>query len=461
VKYYFVPLGCAKNQVDAEIMMAHLNRGGWVSCEKPSAADLIIINSCGFIESAKQESINTVLGCRKDYPDKKILLAGCLAERYEKELRETLPEADGFFGIGDLSKIDEAARSVAGARKAARKLMRKAPAGNETETTGDAGIRPLLSLPGQAYVKIAEGCDNHCTFCAIPLIRGRQRSRTVADILAESSRLLERGVRELCLIAQDTASFGMDRQTMPQTPELPALLRGFSALSGDFWVRLLYLHPDHFPLEILPVIAGDRRLLPYFDIPFQHGSEKILRLMGRRGNAASYLALIEKIREALPGAVIRSTFLTGFPGETDEDFAALLAFQEAAALDWAGVFTYSREEGTPAYSYPGRPSKKTARERKRLLEERQVPLTEGRMERFLGRTLDALVEEVTDAEAGLYLGRLYCHAPEVDAQVVLRSNTPLSPGCFVPCTVTARANFDLLARPQAASFSAAMNGDAS
>jgi ribosomal protein S12 methylthiotransferase len=266
-------------------------------------------------------------------------------------------------------------------------------------------------------LKIAEGCDNRCSYCAIPLIRGPLASRSRAEILAEAEELLARGVRELILVAQDLASFGLDRGA----GELPALLRELARSGGEFWLRLLYIHPDHFPGEILELAASDPRLLPYFDLPFQHASPAVLSRMGRRGSSEGYLALISRIRERLPDAVLRSTFLVGFPGETEEDFRRLLEFQQAAQLDWAGVFAYSREEGTPAYALSGRVSRRLAGERKALIEQAQVPITRARLERHLGRVLPVLIEEPVLGEA-LSLGRAYLQAPEVDGLVVVRAS---------------------------------------
>ena len=477
--YFLDPFGCVKNQVDAENMMAFLDREGWASAENAENAELIIINSCGFIESAKQESIDAVLGWRKLFPEKKILLAGCLAQRYAKELAEALPEADGFFGTDDPAGIVRAAEKAMAApgavkRKAAKKALAGLP-GTEP------GLRPLLSLPGSAYVKISEGCNNRCSFCAIPLIRGGLKSRNIQDIARECKTLLGRGIKELCLIGQDTGSYGLD---MPAGAEaayksaanspagLYGLLETLSRLKGNFRVRLLYIHPDHFPLPILDIMEKDQRILPYFDIPFQHASEKILKAMNRRGNAESYLALIDTIRRKLPDAVIRSTFLTGFPGETAEDFELLLDFQKKARLDWLGCFAYSREENTPAYSMKGRVAKKTAKDRKRLIEEKQIPITEKQMDRFAGRTFDVLVEEKfepknsgegAEEESAIYLGRLPCQAPEVDgASVIIPVITPLSTpaitgvsagtkplelGALVPCRVIARRGIDLEVQP--------------
>jgi ribosomal protein S12 methylthiotransferase len=442
LKYFLDPFGCVKNQVDAETMMAFLGDAGWKAAAVPEEAQLIIVNSCGFIESAKQESINAVLRWRKLFPDKKILLEGCLAQRYGRELAEALPEADLLFGNGDPGLIAAAARQAlgAGGKNAGDSAGEPAPgaggSGAASPVSPAGGRRPLLSLPGSAYVKISEGCDNRCSFCAIPLIRGGLRCRSIAAVLEECRVLLDRGVRELCLIGQDLGSY---------KPGLPGLLGALAALPGDFWVRLLYIHPDNFPLPILDIMEEDGRFLPYFDIPFQHASEKILRAMNRRGNREHYIRLLSLIRSRLPGAVIRSTFMTGFPGETEEDFEILLDFQKQAMIDWMGCFAYSREEDTPAWGMKNRVGKKTSLERKTLLEERQIPIMEKQMDRFIGRSFDALVEE-TFADAGggtIYLGRLFCHAPEVDGSAVISAGRELKPGDLVRGRVTARAGFDL------------------
>jgi len=420
-------------------MMHSLEKAGW---ENTSAeeADLIIVNSCGFIESAKQESINAVLEWRKLYPEKKILLAGCLAQRYAKELADSLTEADGFFGIENIAEITKAAlETVKGSAEKPASVV-----------NFPAGERPLLSLPGSAYVKISEGCGNRCSFCAIPLIRGKLVSRGIPDIVDECRTLLERGTAELCLIGQDTGAFGTD---VSVSSKLPELLEAISSLEGHFWVRLLYIHPDHFPLQILDLMEKDTRFLPYFDIPFQHASPEILPAMNRRSNAQQYLELLKTIRKRLPGTVIRSTFLLGFPGETEDDFARLLDFQEKASLDWLGCFTYSREEGTSSFSMKGQVPKKTASARKKIIEERQISITEKNMERFTGRTLEVLIEEQIDSgadEEKFWLGRLYCQAPEIDGAAVIAGaeTTGINPrlGSLAPCKVIARRGFDLEVR---------------
>jgi ribosomal protein S12 methylthiotransferase len=441
--YYLDPLGCAKNQVDAETMMGFLHEAGWVLAADPAKAELIIINSCGFIEQAKQESINTVLEYRKTYPDKKILLAGCLAQAYAQELAAALPEADMIFGNRDLAKITQAALLALAPPETSCKVL--VPRAIPEPDTAPSGSRPLLSLPGSAYIKITEGCDNHCTFCGIPRIRGPLRSRTLAQVVTECRELLGRGIKELCLIGQDIASYGADRTG--GVSELPQLLEALSQVEGRFWVRMLYLHPDRFPLPILELIRRDPRLLPYFDLPFQHGASRILRAMNRGGTGASYLALIQHIRETLPDATIRSTFLTGFPGETEKDFQDLLHFQDQAQLDWAGCFTYSREEHTPAYSMRPRIPRSIAAARQRLIETRQTPITAKRLDRFLGRTLEALVEELLPHTEGekknAYRARVMGQAPEVDGLTCITADAVVLPGTFVRGRVFARQGFDL------------------
>jgi ribosomal protein S12 methylthiotransferase len=426
--------------------MAVLGGAGWERSEDSGGADLVIVNSCGFIESAKQESINAVLAYRRAYPHKKILLAGCLAQRYAPELAESLTEADGFFGNADLSLVARAASAVMEGEGRPVLIGDAAMGIALPESVPVSGDRPLLSLPGSAYVKIAEGCNNRCSFCAIPGIRGSLRSRSVPDILSECRILLGRGIKELCLIGQDLGSFGADRLSAGDSGGLPELLEAISTLEGRFWVRFLYIHPDNFPLPILELCRRDGRFLPYFDLPFQHGSARILRAMNRRGTAESYLRLIASIRSVLPDAMIRSTFLLGFPGETEEDFRALLDFQAQARLDWAGAFVYSREEGTPAYFMKGRVPGRLAEKRKRLVEERQTVISQERMERFIGRTEYVLVEEQINGEEGLYLGRLPCQAPEVDGAAVISADDPLEPGTFVRGAIFARTGLDLEVR---------------
>ena len=434
-------LGCAKNQVDAEVMISHLEAQGWTYVEDPEQAQLIIVNSCGFIQSAKEESIQVSLELKKRFPGKKVLMAGCFAQRNGGDLRESLPEVDGFFGNQALSRVGLAADEVL---KGNRPLY--LPGAEEESADGDNISRgKMFSYPGSAFIKISEGCGNNCTYCAIPLIRGGLRSRTIGEVTGEIETLLSRGYREFNFVGQDLGSFGTDRGGS----EFPELLKQISRIPGDFWIRLLYMHPDHFPLEILEIMKEDPRILPYFDIPFQHGSERILKKMGRRGNAEKYLELLRTIRSSLPDAVIRSTFLVGFPGETRRDMSILEDFQEKARLDWLGVFSYSREEGTRAAEWQGElvyrfQSRQRDRRRDRLMK-RQQAITESQMDRFVGRELTVLLEETVEGEE-LYIGRTFLQAPDVDGLTVVDGEN-LSPGTMVPVRIIRRNGLDLEAVP--------------
>ena len=447
--FFLENLGCAKNQVDAEIMIAALEDSGWRRCEAADEAGFILVNSCGFIGPAKQESIDVALGYVNECPRARVVMTGCLSQRYPDDLASEMPELAGVFGNRAPLRIVELLEAIA----ASDAQGRTTPAQVLVPTVGkdgsfghESGRRStLLSLPGSAYVKVSEGCDNRCAFCAIPLIRGRSRSKPIDAVLDEIDELLGRGIREINLVAQDLASYGRDLPgSSPQE-----LLRALSDRHGEFWVRLLYVYPDRFPDSFFPILGADPRLLPYFDVPFQHASTRVLRRMGRPGDAAGYLSLLSRIRAALPDAVIRSTFLVGFFGESDEDFRQLLDFQRQAELDWLGVFPFSPEEGTPAMrgDPPLDVSPALASRRAAQIERRQRKITHARMERFVGRELDVLVEELVPGEP-LAIGRCYAQAPEVDGSVVV--NAPegsLQPGTFVRCRVIRRNGLDLEAVP--------------
>jgi ribosomal protein S12 methylthiotransferase len=437
--FHVESLGCAKNQVDSERMIAALEGAGWRLAGTPEEADVLIVNTCGFISSAKKESIETSLELKQRHPGKRVFMTGCLSERYGEDLARQLPEIDGFLGNRDPARIvDLLSDGGSGGGAAAPAPARPGSA---------AEPRPyershLLSFPGSAYLKIAEGCRNRCTYCAIPLIRGDLASRLPEEIVGEARRLVERGIRELVLIAQDLGSYGRDRG---DRSALPALLTDLSAIPGDFWVRLLYIHPDHFPEGILDVMERDTRFLPYFDLPFQHAAPRVLRAMGRRPDPEVNLSLLSRIRERLPGAVIRSTFLLGFPGETEQEFEELLSFQARARPDWLGCFTYSREEDTPAYGMTGRVAKAVAEGRKARVEQRQGPITDQALEAHVGKTLDVLVEERVEGEE-FSLGRAYLQAPDVDGLVVVRRS--MQPGTRCAVLIDRRNGVDLEGSPR-------------
>ena len=435
-EFYLENLGCSKNQVDAEIMIDSLSKEGWTYVPDSDQAELIIVNTCGFIEAAKEESIDTAILFRKKYPGKKILLTGCFAQRYGASLLDKMPEIDGIFGNHNLQLIPDVAESVfSGDRPAVVPLE----GSSRPERTN------LLSFPGSAYVKISEGCNHRCSYCAIPLIRGNLRSRTVNDILLEIKGLLSSGILEINLIAQDLAALGTDRKGK----DFLQLMAEISKLPGKFWIRLLYIHPDFFPLELLDIVTGDERILPYFDIPFQHASESVLSRMGRKGSSSGYLNLVEHIRRKIPQSVIRSTFMLGFPGESSPHRKELLDFQARASLDWVGIFIYSREEDTRAYSMRGSLFHKLAQIPvsgfKKKLEDAQTVITERQMDRFIGLETDILIEEKIESES-MALGRAYLHAAEVDGSVVVLSDKAI-PGEFVKCRITRRNGIDLEAVP--------------
>ncbi len=407
-------------------MIASLEGAGLTWAEVPEEADIILVNTCGFIAEAKEESIETTLAIKEKYPYKQVVMAGCLVRRYEHNLTHELNEIDAFWAGADPAAVSEILADIYDLndlhglpdQSAAAEVKGKSHKRGKRKVQYPLFERKrLLSFPGSAYVKIAEGCSNNCSYCAIPLIRGTLKSRERRSAVREVKGFIDRGIFEINIIAQDLASFGVDRGS----PELELLLKDISAVKGEFWIRLLYIHPDHFPRSLLSIIRDDPRILPYFDLPFQHASPAILKPMGRKGSKESYLSLIEEIRKGLPDAVIRSTFLVGFPGESREDFRTLIDFIKAAQLDWAGVFTYSREEDTKAFSFTGNVAKGTAKRRKREIEELQLSITGKKLERFVGRELAVLVEERVQGE-DLFLARAYLQAPEVDGLTVVHGS---------------------------------------
>lgn len=432
--FYIENLGCAKNQVDAESIIAAMKRAGWTYVEQPDDAEILIVNTCGFIEAAKEESIDVTLDLRKRFPQKKIVLSGCFSQRYGENLKGFFPEVDGIFGNKAPARLPEMIDDV---------LKGSSPVFIPEHFNTQAQGEPVLSYSGTAYVKIAEGCDNHCAYCSIPLIRGGLLSRTIEDIDIDVGAMIRKGTREINLVAQDLGSFGMDRGGREIGPLLEKLL----SRNDQFWIRMLYIHPDHFPSEIVELCKKDSRLLPYFDLPFQHASARILRAMGRKGDSGRYLALLDTIRSSLPEAAIRSTFLVGFPGEKQRDFTELLEFQAKAELDWAGVFTYSREEDTPAFNYdkfsflPRTVKKRRATLRARQIEDAQLPITEKKVSRHIGKKLDVLIEERIKGE-NLYIGRLYAQAPEVDGLTVVHGKNH-SAGTLINCRIIKQNGIDL------------------
>ncbi len=427
---------------------------GWREVSEAVDASVILINSCGFIEPAQTETIETAFEYISGYPDKQVVMTGCLSQRYPEEIATDMPELAGVFGnrrpekiVEFLRGLQESNREGGGARRGEPSTSAPwlAPTG-EPDWHGQTAPRPRLYSPrGTAYVKIAEGCTHNCAFCAIPQIRGTLRSRPVNAVVGEVQELLSRGILEINLIAQDLSLLGLDQGRRDFVP----LLREISALPGQFWVRLLYIYPERFPSEIIEVCRKDRRILPYFDLPVQHAAPSVLRAMGRPATPDRTLATVRMIQEELPEATIRTTFLVGFPGEGESEFQELRSFQEAARFDWMGAFVYSPQEGTRGFELSqggDAVPEDLAQERARILYEAQGPITTERLSRFVGTTQRLIVEEGVSGE-DIYFARGPMQAPEVDGTVVLFApEGSLEPGSFCEAKVVGVDGYDLRAR---------------
>ena len=400
-----VSLGCAKNRVDAELMMYKLNEAGFKLVQDAAMADAAIINTCGFIESAKQESIDEILELaqlKKEGKIKAIIVTGCLAERYNTELMKELSEVDAVIGIG--KNADIAA------------VVRKALDGEKVEAFPDKldlpldGGRVQSTEPHWAYLKIADGCDNCCTYCAIPLIRGKFRSRKMEDIVAEAERLVRNGVKEINVIAQDTTRYGEDNYGRLMLPEL---LKKLCRIDGLQWIRILYCYPDRITDELLDVMREEDKIVNYIDLPLQHCNGRILKAMNRRGDKESLTTLIRRIREKVPGVVLRTTLITGFPGETDDDFEELSAFVEEMQFERLGCFAYSQEEDTPAALMDDQIDEDVKQHRAEIISEQEAVIMNDWCEKLIGKEIDVLVDGF-DRYAECWFGRSAFDAPEVD-----------------------------------------------
>ena len=434
-KIYIESLGCAKNQVDSEVLLTIAKEKGYVRVTEAKDADLIFVNTCGFIESAKEESINTFFALKGAYPDAKIVLGGCLAQRYAEELE--LEEADAIFGNRDLAAFSDVLDSLdEGDDQIVLKPEYPDPDREKDER------EEYLSMPRSCYLKISEGCDHRCSYCAIPIIRGGLRSRSEDRIIDEAKELIRKGFFEINLIAQDLGAYGTDFDGKSHFCDL---LTKLASLEGDFRLRLLYIHPDTFPEELISIVKNSEKIIPYFDIPVQHSSERVLRKMRRFGNTEKYLALINRIRSEIPEAVIRTTLMLGFPGEEREDFDELLSFVRQARFDWMGSFLYSREEDTPAFDMRDEKAHEKAVKRaarwKNELEELQSAITEERLQGFVGKKYTALVEENIQGE-DLSIARIYSQAPEVDGLTVIMGEG-IAPGDVVEVGIRAVRGVDL------------------
>ncbi|MDW7650820.1 MAG: 30S ribosomal protein S12 methylthiotransferase RimO [Bacillota bacterium] len=435
IKVSLVSLGCAKNLVDSETMLGLLNEEGFTLTNSPGEADVIIINTCGFIETAKEESIARILEMAqfKDKNCRLLLAAGCMAQRYGEELLREIPELDGLFGTNDVHGAPEAIR---------RGLSGETVVLTQGEYAAVEDAPRLLATPSHtAYLKIAEGCDNRCTYCAIPAIRGPYRSRDGSAVLREAEQLAARGVRELNLVAQDITLFGLDRSGHL---ELPALLHSLARIDGIRWIRLLYAYPERLDERIISAVAREEKVCNYLDLPLQHGADNILRRMGRKFTARQILTLLAELRLEIPNIVLRSSFIVGFPGEGEGDFAELLAFLQEARLDRVGFFAYSREEGTPAAGFKDQVAAETKQQRvERAIAVQSRIITE-KQNKFIGSVMDVMVDGRSAQDGSIVLARSYMQAPEVDGYIRI-ADTDAQNGDFFPARITGYNGYDLLA----------------
>ena len=436
VKVGMVSLGCSKNQVDGEIMLSLIQRDGYELCGDAEQCDVVIINTCAFIEDAKRESIENILEfceLKRQGVIKAVVVTGCLAERYQQELVTEIPEADVILGIGRntdiVNAIDQALQG--------ERVVEFAP---KDELVMDAE-RVLANAPYYAYIKLADGCDNRCTYCAIPNIRGRFRSRKMENILEEVRRFAAQGVTEMNLVAQDTTRYGEDIYGKLMLPEL---IREVCKVDGVHWVRILYCYPQRVTDELLEVMASEPKVVKYMDVPVQHASGRILKAMNRRDDYDYLRNLMQKIREKIPGVVLRTTFITGFPGETEEDFAEMTRLVKEVKFERVGCFTYSPEDGTPAYSMPEQIDEETKRRRADIVMSEQLAIAEEFARSWIGRELEVVVEGLNE-ETGIYYGRSYMDAPDIDTRVYFDSPYEHETGEYVMVTVTGSQGYDLVA----------------
>lgn len=453
-KVHIVSLGCPKNQVDSEVMAAILADGGYAVTDRPEEAAVILVNTCAFILPAKEESIEEILrmaAWKRDGggPCTHLVVTGCLPQRYEKDLEGALPEVDLFLGIAEIPNIgrhlDRLLRSPLPGRR-----LTEGP-GNQPSSRSvigkptflmNAGHRRLISTPaGSAYLKIADGCSNRCSYCAIPSIRGEARSREIDDIVGEAEILAAQGVRELIITSQDTTLYGRD---LKGSPTLGRLLRGLAGVAGISWIRILYAYPAHLTEEVLETMAQEEKICRYLDIPIQHGDDAILRAMNRQGDRRLIRDVVDKARRIVPGVALRSSLIVGFPGETARRFENLISFVREIRFDHLGVFTYSREEGTAASALPSRISAAEKERRRHVLMEEQAEISREINNALLGTRQEVLVEGKGDLAGYAYVGRCRRQAPEIDGVTYLKGGTPET-GELVRCRITDADDYDLFA----------------
>ena len=416
MKIGFISLGCSKNLVDTEMMIAHYKDEGYVVVSNPEDADIIVINTCGFIESAKQEAINTILEMAeyKKQNCKKLVVTGCLVERYMEELKKELPEVDLFIPIKEYSKMFE-----------------KLDMHNRVITTGE----------NFAYLRIADGCSNYCTYCAIPYIRGPLKSREFEDVIKEAKELREKGYKEIIIIAQDTGRYGLDLYGEPRFAEL---LNEIAKI--DFkWIRFLYTYPEMITDELINVVKANDNICDYFDIPIQHISNRVLKRMGRKGDGESIRNVIKKIRKEIPDAIIRTSLIVGFPGETKEEFNELKEFVAETKFNRLGVFKYSMEDGTPALKLDGHMDEKIKQERLDIIMAEQQGISKNFNDSLIGKEFECLIDGITDDDK-YYIARTYMDVPETDGLVCVEAEKSHQVGDFVNVIIEDAVEYDLIAK---------------
>ncbi|WP_215508514.1 30S ribosomal protein S12 methylthiotransferase RimO [Peptoniphilus sp. EMRHCC_23] len=430
-KVSIVTLGCSKNDIDSGQMRGVLDESRFLFTDQVTDAEVIVVNTCGFIDAAKEESIDTILDLAKLKESGKLetlLLAGCLAQRYPDELLESIPEADGILGPGHIRSINEAIEQAENHEKPIF------AASLENDYIEEAR-REEVSVT--EYVKISEGCNNRCAYCIIPFLKGNNRSRTMEHILDEIRHLVERGTREVILIGQNSTDYGID---LYGRYALVDLLKALRDIEGLRWVRILYAYPDHFDDALIDEMKNNPKILPYIDIPIQHVADPVLKGMNRKTDRRAIESLITRLRSAMPDIAIRSTFLLGFPGETDEDFQEVLDFLEDYPLERAGAFAYSREEGTPAAAMADQVADDVKEARVDAFMAAQMDQSERLMEKQVGRTLEVLVTEITEEGA---IGRSYLDAPDIDGMVSIYTDENLAVGDFIKVEITESTAYDL------------------
>jgi ribosomal protein S12 methylthiotransferase len=450
-KIGFISLGCPKNLVDSEVMMGQLKKHGYELTTNRETADVIVVNTCGFIQSAKEESINTILEMAelKDTANlKRLVVAGCLVERYRQDLLNQLPEVDAVLGTSEIEKIVAAVDPAAVAAQDAAFVASNAwmTRGLPTYLYDESSPRLLATPKHFAYVKIAEGCDHTCAFCAIPQMRGNYRSRRAGSILREAEQLAAQGVKELVLISQDSTQYGLD---LGIKDGLADLLRSLARIDGIEWVRVMYTYPNSLSDATLAVMAEEPKICNYLDMPLQHASANVLKRMRRGGNRQLLEKLLTRAREFVPDMTLRTTFIVGFPGETDEEFEELICFVRDIEFDRVGVFTYSDEEGTHGYGIDGKVPARAMRSRRAKLMREQAKISKRRNKALIGKRLKALLEGVSEETELLLQARLESQAPEVDGHVLI-NDVPegfnAQPGDFFEIEITEAHEYDLVAR---------------